>query len=257
MICKHGTLTRMHQGVALGQRRKSNSLSNPNDEAYKDEQYMQRIAEYVQKLVTTKFFLEGNPLEDNILSEKAVKKIHEAGICELHETHRRTNKVQCQRCQSHAEAGFQVCPCGGQLNMSEEMLSSFRQKNKQLIADAYVTFHGTRGASHCAQPWRKHHFPAKEFIRKNGNKGISSSILDEVFHASQLHHNWAKEWCEYLDYIRAIDISHKASPEQWERYATLYHFRYDPKELERGPIKSRPDYHQTTRAIVSMNKEAG
>ena len=34
-------------------------------------------------------------------------------------------------------------------------------------------------------------------------------------------------------------------------------FRYDPKQMERGPIKSRPDYHQTTRAIVSMNKEAG
>ena len=27
--------------------------------------------------------------------------------------------------------------------------------------------------------------------------------------------------------------------------------------MERGPIESRPDYHQTTRAIVSMNKEAG
>ena len=67
----------------------------------------------------------------------------------------------------------------------------------------------------------------------------------------------AKEWCEYLDYIRTIDISHKASPEQLERYATLYPFRYDPKQMERGPKKSRPDYHQTTRAIVSMNQEAG
>ena len=27
--------------------------------------------------------------------------------------------------------------------------------------------------------------------------------------------------------------------------------------MEIGPFKSRPDYHQTTRAIVSMNKEAG
>ena len=45
--------------------------------------------------------------------------------------------------------------------------------------------------------------------------------------------------------------------EQLERYATLYHFRYDPKQMERGPMKNRPDYHQTARAIVSMNKEAG
>ena len=31
----------------------------------------------------------------------------------------------------------------------------------------------------------------------------------------------------------------------------------DPKQMERGPIQSRPDYQQTTRTIVSMNKEAG
>ena len=48
----------MLQGVALGRRRKSKSIDLradgiPNDETYKDEQYMQRIAEQVQKLVTT------------------------------------------------------------------------------------------------------------------------------------------------------------------------------------------------------------
>ena len=85
----------------------------PNDEIYKDKQYMQRIAEQVQKLVNTESFFLGDPLEDNILSEKAVKKIHEAGNCELHEVQRRTDKVQCQRCYSYVEAGFQVCPCGG------------------------------------------------------------------------------------------------------------------------------------------------
>ena len=33
----------------------------PNDETYKDEQYMQRIAEQVQKLVTTKDFFKKDP----------------------------------------------------------------------------------------------------------------------------------------------------------------------------------------------------
>ena len=47
--------------------------------------------------------------------------------------------------------------------MSEEMLSSIRQKFKQLIADAYMTFQGTRGARHGVQPWQKHHYIAKEF----------------------------------------------------------------------------------------------
>ena len=50
----------------------------PNDEKYTDEQYMQRIAEQAQKLVTTKEFFKDDSPKDNILSEKAVKKNHEA-----------------------------------------------------------------------------------------------------------------------------------------------------------------------------------
>ena len=80
----------------------------------------------------------------------------------------------------------------------------------------------------------------------------------KYFHASQLQHNWTKEWFEYLDYyITTTDIPHNALPEQLERYATLSHFRKNPKQMEKGPMKSRPDYQKTTRAIVSMNKEAG
>ena len=83
--------------------------------------------------------------------------------------------------------------------MSEEMHSSIRQQFTQLIADAYTTFQGTRGASHGAQPWQKHQFLAKEFMRKIHKKGMYTSILDrlqndEVFHASQLQHKWTKEW---------------------------------------------------------------
>ena len=60
-----------------------------------------------------------------------------------------------------------------------------------------------------------------------------------------------------LDCVRTIDIAHHATPEQRERYAALYHFRYHPKYMERGPMKSRLDYQETTRAIVSMSMEAG
>ena len=62
--------------------------------------------------------------------------------------------------------------------MSEEMLTSIRQKIKQLIADAYLTFQGTRGARHRIQPSKKHHFFANEFLRKIHKKGINTSILD-------------------------------------------------------------------------------
>ena len=127
----------------------------PNDETNKDEQYMQRIAEQVQKLVNTERILKEDSPRDNILSEKTAKKIHEAGNCGLHEVQQRTDKVQCQRCYSYIEAGFQVCPCAGKLDMSEEMLSSIRQNFKQLIADASMTFQKTRGAKHGVQPWQK------------------------------------------------------------------------------------------------------
>ena len=99
----------------------------PNDVTYKDEQYVQRIAEQVQILVNTKRILKEDPLGDNILSEKAAKK-NFAGNCELHEIQKSTDKVQFQRCCSYVEAGFQVCHCGGKLNMSEEMLSCKQQK---------------------------------------------------------------------------------------------------------------------------------
>ena len=99
-------------------------------------------------------------------------------------------------------------------------------------------------------------------VLSRGRSIISLPILDrfqkdEVFHASQMQHKWTKAWCEYLDYIRTIDITHNASPEQLERYAALYHFRYHPKYMEKGPMESRPDNDETTRATVSMNKEAG
>ena len=119
---------------------------------------MQRIAEQVQKLVNTERFLKEVSPMDNILSEETAKNIHEAGNCELHEVQRRTDKVQCQRCYSYVEAGFQVCPCGGRLNMSEEMLSCIKQIFKELIANAYTPFQKRRGAKHGAQLWQKESF---------------------------------------------------------------------------------------------------
>ena len=73
--------------------------------------------------------------------------------------------------------------------MSEEMLSSIRQTFKQHIADA-MTFRG----------------PQEPDMVLSHGKRHDRFQNDEVFHASQLQHNWTKEWCEYLDYIRTIDI---------------------------------------------------
>ena len=98
-------------------------------------------------------------------------------------------------------------------------------------------------------------------MRKISNKGTYSSLLDrfqndEVVHASQLQQNWTKEWCEYLDHIRTIGISHNgALQNNWND--TLHCIIFGTiQNMEKGLMKSRPDYHETTRVIGSMNKEA-
>ena len=139
--------------------------------------------------------------------------------------------------------------------MSEEMLSSIRQIFKQLIADTYMTFQGTRGARHGIQPWHKHHVLAEEFISTRRFLTASRTMKCCMQASSNItgRRNGAHIWITSEQSI----FRTRPSPQQLERYAALYHFRYGPKQMARGAIKSRPDYHQTTLAIVSMNKEAG
>ena len=97
-------------------------------------------------------------------------------------------------------------------------------------------------------------------MSKIKRKKAYTSILDrfqrdETFHESHLAHGWTEAWCKYLDRIANIDISHQASSEQRARYPELYHFRYASDNL--GPMKARSDYYMATRAIESMNNEAG
>ena len=191
----------------------------PNDETYKDEQYMWRIAEQVQKLMVTK----------DICKRRLTSGQHSQWEdCEENSWSRqlRVTWNSAKNEQSTMStllfihwSWISSMSMRRKLDMSDEMLSCIRQKFKQLIADAYMTFQGSRVARHGVQPWQKHHYIAKEFMRKIHKKGIFSLILDrfqndDVFHASQLQHKWTTEWCEYLDYVKTIDSTHKTSPEQ-------------------------------------------
>ena len=136
--------------------------------------------------------------------------------------------------------------------MSEEKLSSIKQKFKQLIAGACMTFQGTRGARHGAQPWQKHHFPAKEFMRKIGEKGISSSILARFQKMMIIgRKNGANIW------ITSEQSIFRTKPLQnnWNDTLRCIIFGTIQNHFFKN-VKSRPDYHQTTRAILSMHKEA-
>ena len=84
--CKHASGTESNlqawnsdpSATGSGRRRKSNNLlisestASPATKLHTDEQYMQRIAEQVQKLVTAKEINDDSP-KDNLLSEKAVR----------------------------------------------------------------------------------------------------------------------------------------------------------------------------------------
>ena len=147
--------------------------------------------------------------------------------------------------------------------MSDDVYVCMQQESKKLIVNAYMTYQKKRGAKHVVQSWQQYHFEAKEFTRKITHKGKYMSIFDHfqkdyVFHASQRQHDWTDEWCKKICYVRTVNIAHHAPPEQRERYVDLYRYQHHPKFMLRGRNKkSRTDYHETSRAIVSMNREAG
>ena len=134
VCCRQETLTHIHQGVAIGRKRSLNNLliaestASLTTKLTRTSSTCTKVTEQLWKLVVVEKSLKNDSHEDSIPSEKAAKDSYEAGNCNSHEIQQRTNNVQCQRCYLYMEAGFQVCPCGGKLNMSEEMLSSIRQK---------------------------------------------------------------------------------------------------------------------------------
>ena len=87
----------------------------------------------------------------------------------------------------------------------------------------------------------------KFYEKRSMKKGTYSSI--------QL--NRTKEWCEFLDYIRTFDISHKAPPQQLERHATLYHFAVSSTNGEMLEEKVFQFTIKLRRLQSSICKEAG
>ena len=80
------------------------------------------------------------------------------GNCELHEVQQRPVKVQCQLCQAYVEAGFQVCPCGGKLDKTEDMLSRKRRKFRELSLHAVSE---KCGYKHGVLPFQEHHLTSQ------------------------------------------------------------------------------------------------
>ena len=83
-------------------------------------------------------------------------------------------------------------------------------------------------------------------MRKINKRRFFTVVLDrfqndEVFRASQLQRNWTREWCEDLDYIKTIDITHNAS-------AALYHFSVPSKIYGDTPFQ---------KVVQTITKHAG
>ena len=91
--CRRGNLTQIQQGVAIGRpKESSNNLLISESTAPLTTKLKGRAVHAKNCRTSSKncnnvkffFFFKNDSLEDNILSEKAAKKIYEAGNCELH-----------------------------------------------------------------------------------------------------------------------------------------------------------------------------
>ena len=159
----------------------------PNDEIYEDKQYMQSVTKQIEKIVDVEKSLQDESLESNILSVEGAMNINEPGNCELHEVPQRTVKEQCPSCQSNVEAGFQVCSCGGKLDMTEDMRSRIRRENRELIESAYMPFQTTRRVKHGVRLHQEHPQRAKDLKRNKTRDDLDPQKRGWVIRLSQ---NW-------------------------------------------------------------------
>ena len=115
--------------------------------------------------------------------------------------------IQCQRCYSYIETGSQVCPCGGKLNMSSEMLYCIRQNLKQLIADAYMAFQGIRQGG-CTGPQLEmilrggptlRFLNSTQWLHRESEEEHASGNREVLIHTSDDYWKtnwWTKSWWE-------------------------------------------------------------
>ena len=78
-----------------------------------------------------------------------------------------------------------------------------------------------------------------------------------IRHASRLQHNWTEEWCEKIGLHSDNRYYAQSLSATTRMIRCVISFSVPSKIFETALWKSRPDNHETTRAIVSMNKEAG
>ena len=107
IYCRQGTLTQIHQRSRNWSKEEFEQSIDlrvdgiPNDETCKDEQYMHKITEQVQKLVKIEKSLKNDSHEDSILSEKAAKgNFWSRQLRFTWELCKELDKVQRQRCYS-------------------------------------------------------------------------------------------------------------------------------------------------------------
>ena len=65
---------------------------------------------------------------------------------------------------------------------------------------------------------------------------------DATYRESQLAIGWSDAWVRYLDHVAQVDISHKASHEEWGRYHNLIYLRGMDEDRPAPPLSTRPGY---------------
>ena len=171
--------------------------------------------------------------------------------------------MQCPQCSTFLEEGFQFCKCGAGLKMDESTISRIRKRFQDVLDSSYyVPAKRNRGKKHGNEQYQVDHAKAQDTLRNVLKDRKYESILkrfqkDSRWRESQIPHGWDEAYWRYVDFMASIDISHKASHGQRERYENSLRMKCGERNYQLGPLTARSDYYASTKAIMALAKEEG
>ena len=227
---------------------------------------MKSISETKRKLEHSKVDLgENSAREDYVYTKETAEKIHDQGNVELVELRRTTETIQCQACWKHIFEGMIKCCCGYMKQPTQQIINEIQDRFQKLCGPQWKAVIQSRAMKCSPQPWQDMHKRAKDALRgamKNGKKRDDGwTILDRWYKGAQFRevqsqrHGWTIEWVTCHDYLAQIDISHKATAAQRNRYECDMKVLCNDSDFHAGLRKGRLMWNQAVSAARVMNQE--
>ena len=121
--------------------------------------------------------------------------------------------------------------------MDESHISRIRKRFQDVLGCYYYVFaERNRGKKQGNEQYQVDHAKAKDTLRNVRKDRKYESILkrfskgQSVQRESQIPHGWDEAYWRYVDFVASIDISHKASHGQRERYENSLRMKCGERE---------------------------